>query len=76
MSKKELREKIARNKKIETIRHEMSEWFYENLRELCAYVEDGTDYGLREKAHHAIVYLIGWAKKNMPGFNTPWFVYY
>lgn len=76
MTKKQLREKITRNKKIEKIRHEVSEWLYENLRELSAYIEDGTDYGLREKAYHAVKYLITWAKQNVPGFSVPWYAYY
>ena len=75
MSKKELMAKIAIQKKKEIIRHSFS-WVYDNLHELSTYVEVGDNYKLRESAHHAIRHLVKWAERNVPGFNTPWFVYY
>ena len=75
MSKKELWRKITLQKKKEAFRHSFN-WVYDNLRELSNYIEMGTNHVLREKAHHAVQYLIRWAERNVPGFNTPWFVYY
>lgn len=70
MTKKELREKIAKQQKKEALYHKTG-IAKANLRELYNYIEVGDNDTLREKALHAIKHVVTWIKGIDKNYSIP-----
>jgi len=72
MTKKELKEKIAKQQAKEKLFHRNGVYCAKkNLYELYNYVEIGDDYALREKALHAVREVVRWIKSVDKSFKVP-----